>query len=71
VKLTLKSNLVPLQALHRLLEKLVTTGGLSQNIVLLPLDWDLVRLEDLLDTVGDFLSDTITRNEGYGVFAWG
>ena len=67
--LTLKSDLVPPQTLHSLLEKLITACSLSKHIVLFPLDRDLVRLEDLLDTVGDLFTDTITGDEGYGVFA--
>lgn len=37
--------------------------------MLLPLDGDLVRLENLLDTVGDFLSNTVSWDKGDGVFA--
>lgn len=66
---TLQSDLVPLQTLHGLLEQLISTGGLSRDIVLLPLNGDFDSVKDLLDRVGDLLSDTISWDEGDGVFA--
>jgi hypothetical protein len=68
-RLTLESNLVPLQTLHCLLEELLSTGRLSRNIILLPLNGHLQGLENLLDRVGDLLSDTVSGDERDGVFA--
>lgn len=68
-RLTLQSNLVPLQALHCLLEQTFARSSLARDIVLLPLDGDLEALKDLLDRVGDLLSDTVTWNERNSVFA--
>lgn len=66
---TLQSNLVPLQAVHRLLEESFATSGLTRDIVLLPLNGHLKGVEDLLDRVGNLLTDTITRDESDSVFA--
>lgn len=67
--LTLQSNLVPLQAVHRLLEEGLTASGLTRDIVLLPLNGHLEGIEDLLDRVGDFLTDAVTGNESDSVLA--
>lgn len=67
--LTLQSNLVPLQAVHRLLEEGLTASGLTRDIVLLPLNGHLEGIKDLLDRVGDFLTDTVTGNESDSVLA--
>lgn len=61
--LTLEAELVPLQRCNGLPEKLlsVLVAGLhAGHIHLLPLDWDIVCLEDLLDRLGNLGADTIT-----------
>lgn len=66
---TLESDLVALQGLHSLLESSLVTASLARYVVLLPLDGDLEGLENLLDRVGDLVSDTITGDEGNSVLA--
>ena len=70
-KLTLQPDLVPLQAVHRLLEQGLAARRLPADIKLLPLDRHVDGLENLLDTVGDFGADSVTRNEGAGELAYG
>ena len=70
MKNALKSNLVALQGSNRLAEELlsVLVAGLNTgDINLLPLDWNIVGLEDGLDRLGDLSSDTITWDEGNSV----
>lgn len=69
---TLETELVALQRGDSLTEELlgVLVAGLDTgDIDLLPLDGDVVGLEDGLDGLGDFGSDTVTGDEGHGVFA--
>jgi hypothetical protein len=70
-RLTLQSNLVPLQTVHRLPEQGLTARRLTANIKLLPLDGNIDRLENLLDTVGDFGTDSVSGDEGTGELAYG
>lgn len=66
----LKTNLVALQGSNGLAEELlsVLVAGLNTgDIDLLPLDWDIVGLEDGLDRLGDLSSDTVTWDEGNSV----
>lgn len=66
----LKTNLVALQGSNGLAEELlsVLVAGLDTgDIDLLPLDWDIVGLEDGLDRLGDLSSDTVTWDEGNSV----
>lgn len=61
--LTLEAELVPLERSNGLPEKLL--GMLisclhSRDIHLLPFDGDIVRLEDLLDRLGNFGTNTVT-----------
>ncbi len=44
-------------------------GVNTRNIDLLPLNGHVVRLEDLLDRLGNLSADTIPRNQGDGVLA--
>lgn len=67
---TLQPNLVPLQTVHSLPEQGFSTRRLTADIVLFPLDGHVDRLEDLLDTVGDFRTDTVTGDEGTGELAY-
>lgn len=67
---TLQPNLVPLQAVHSLPEQGFPTRRLTADIVLFPLDGHVDRLEDLLDTVGDLRTDTVTGDEGTGELAY-
>lgn len=62
--LTLQADSVPLQTLHSLLEESFAGRRHSRNIVLLPLDGRVDVLKDLLDGLGDFMSNTISGNEG-------
>ena len=60
---TLQTDPVALQALQSLLEELLAVGGHARDIVLFPLNGSVGVLKDLLDGVGDFLTDTVTGNE--------
>ena len=64
---SLESDLVTLERLHGTLELGLVTVGLARDVVLLPLDGDVERGKDLLDRVGDFVTDTISGDEGDGV----
>lgn len=57
---TLETDAVAAETLHSLREELLAGGGHTRDIVLLPLDGRVDVLEDLLDGVGDFVSNTIT-----------
>jgi hypothetical protein len=72
VKDTLETELVALEGGDGLTEEFlgVLVAGLDTgNIDLLPLDWDVVGLEDGLDRLGDFSSDTITWDQGDSVLS--
>lgn len=60
---TLESDTVTLQALKSLLEDGLATGSLARDVILFPLNGSVDVLEDLLDGVGDFCTNTITGNE--------
>jgi hypothetical protein len=60
---TLEADPVALQALHGLLEQLLTTGGNAGDVVLFPLDRSVYMLEDLLNRVGDFGTNTVTGDK--------
>lgn len=60
---TLETDFVALQTLHGLFEEALARGGESRYVILLPLDRSINMLEDLLDRVGDFCTNTIARNQ--------
>jgi hypothetical protein len=60
---TLEADPVALQALHGLLEQLLTTGGNARDVVLFPLDRSVYMLEDLLNGVGDFGTNPVTGDK--------
>jgi hypothetical protein len=62
--LTLKTNPVALQTVHGLSEEVLSNGGHSGDIVLVPLNGGVDVFKYLLDGVGDFSSDTVTWNQG-------
>ena len=70
---TLQTQLVPLQRGDRLPESLLGAAGGAAvdtgHVHLLPVNGDIVGLENGLDGLGDFGTDTVTGNEGDGVFA--
>ena len=69
---TLETELVALQRGDGLAEELLgvdVAGVDTRNIDLLPLDGHVVRLEDLLDRLGDLSTDTVTGDQGDGVLA--
>lgn len=68
-RLTLQSNLVPLQTLHSLLEEFIPASRLARNIVLFPLHRYFCSVENLLDRVGDFFADTVAWDKCDSVFA--
>lgn len=60
---TLQTELVALKGSQRLAEKLLgvlVTGVNTANIDLLPLNGNVVGLEDGLDRLGDLSTDTVT-----------
>lgn len=61
---TLKTNPVAPQTLHSLLEENLALGGHAGNVVLLPLNGGVNVLEDLLDGVGNLVTNTISGDEG-------
>lgn len=63
VENALESNTVSCQALESLLEDGLSTGSLARDVVLFPLNGSVDVLEDLLDGVGDFCTNTITGDE--------
>ena len=62
---TLEADLVALQALHSLLEENLALGGHAGDVVLLPLNGSVDILEDLLDGVGNLVTNTVTGDEGH------
>jgi len=69
---TLETELVALQRGDGLAEELLgvdIAGVDTRDVDLLPLNGDVVRLEDLLDRLGDLSTDTVTGNQGDGVLA--
>ena len=71
VKDTLETELVALKRSDRLAESILSAAGTLKtgNLDLLPLNGDVVGLEDGLDRLGDLGTDTITGDEGDGVLA--
>ena len=63
-KRTLETNPVAPQTLHSLLEENLALGGHAGNVVLLPLNGGVNVLEDLLDGVGNLVTNTISGDEG-------
>ena len=61
---TLKTNTVAPQTLHSLLEENLALGGHSGDVVLLPLNGSVDMLKDLLDGVGNFVTNAVSGNEG-------
>lgn len=61
--LTLEADAVALQALHSLLEELLTRRGHARHVILLPFDGSVDVLENLLHRVCDLCTDTVTRDE--------
>lgn len=61
---TLESDLVPLERVHRPLEERRIVRSRAGNVELLELDGNVDVLEDLLDRLGDLLSNTVTGDEG-------
>ena len=69
---TLETELVALQRGDGLTEELLgvdVAGVNTRDIDLLPLNGHVVRLEDLLNRLGDLSTDTVTGNQGDGVLA--
>lgn len=60
---TLKPDAVPLQTLEGLLEHGLAAGSLARDVILFPFNGSVDVLEDLLDRVGDFCTNTITGDE--------
>lgn len=71
VKDTLETELVALERGDGLTEGLLGSAGTleTRDLDLLPLDGDVVGLEDSLDRLGDLGTDTVTGDEGDGVLA--
>ena len=71
VKDTLETELVALERSDRLAESILSAAGTLKtgNLDLLPLNGDVVGLEDGLDRLGDLGTDTITGDEGDSVLA--
>jgi len=70
VKDTLETELVALERSDRLAESILSAASLETgNLDLLPLNGDVVGLEDGLDRLGDLGTDTITGDEGDSVLA--
>lgn len=63
-KLTLETNSVALQAVHGLLEKSLSGGGHTRDVVLVPLNGGIDVLEDLLDRICNFCADSVSGDEG-------
>jgi hypothetical protein len=69
---TLEAELVALQRGDGLAEELLgvdVAGVDTRDVDLLPLNGNVVRLEDLLDRLGDLSTDTVTGDQGDGVLA--
>jgi hypothetical protein len=67
VENSLETDLVSLEGLHGSLELGLVSVGLTADIVLLPLNGDIQRGKDLLDRVGNLVSDTVSGNQSDGV----
>ena len=63
VELTLETDAVALQTVHGLSEEVLPGSSHSGDIVLLPLDGSVDMFKYLLDGVGNFSPDTVTRNQ--------
>ena len=63
-KRTLETNPVAPQALHSLLEENLALGGHARDVVLLPLNGCVDVLEDILDGVGNLVTNTVTGDDG-------
>lgn len=68
---TLQAELVALERGDALAESLIGAASAleTRDLNLLPLDGDVVGLEDGLDRLGDFGTDTVSGNQGHGVLA--
>ena len=62
---TLETDPVAPQTLHSLLEENLALGGHAGDVVLLPLNGSVDILENLLDGVGDLVTNTVTGDEGH------
>jgi hypothetical protein len=62
-KLTLETDSVAFQTLHGLFEETLASRGEAGDIVLFPFNRGIDMLEDLLDRIGNFCTDTITRDQ--------
>lgn len=60
---TFQADAVALQTLHGLFEEILACRGHAGDIVLLPFDGCVNIVENLLDGVSDFSTDTITGDE--------
>jgi hypothetical protein len=71
VKDTLETELVALKRSDRLAESILSSAGAleTRDLDLLPLNGDVVGLEDGLDGLGNLGTDTVTGDEGDGVLA--
>lgn len=71
VKDTLETELVALKRSDRLAESILGSAGALEtgDLDLLPLNGDVVGLEDGLDGLGNLGTDTVTGDEGDGVLA--
>jgi hypothetical protein len=70
----LEAELVALQGRYALAEELLCAARrfallYSRDVNLLPLDWDVVGLEDGLDALGNLGTDTVAGDQGYCVLA--
>jgi len=64
VELTLETDTVALQAVHGLSEEILPCRRHSGDIVLFPFNGSIDVFKDLLNGVGNFSSNTVTRNQG-------
>ena len=65
---TLKTDPGAPPTLHSLLEEVLALGGHAGDVVLLPLNGSVDILENLLDGVGDLVTNTVTGDEGDSVY---
>lgn len=65
---TLESNLVSPHRCNRLLEEGCIGRGIPGDVETLKLDGHLEVLKDLLNRLGNLLSNSISRNQGAAVF---
>ena len=61
---TLETDPVAPQTLHSLLEENLALASHARDVVLLPFNGGIDMLEDLLDGVGNLVTNTISRDEG-------